>query len=233
MLFPDSSPAVNPQLRLYDQLLLFPLFLGMSRADLLQLVGHTRFDFRKFDAGQVVVNEGDTCSNLYFLIQGKILLSHFSDDRSYRVEETLSSPWMIEPEQLFGLSTRYTMRVCAETPCHFILLSKEEVLRLLDSFLTLRLNYLNFLSTTIQQRTHRFWRRTPRSLEGRIIQFLIDHCVYPAGPKTFYMLMRQLADSLNDSRLNVSKALNDMQEKGLLQLHRGRILIPSLEQLFV
>ncbi len=228
-----ESPVANPQLRLYDQLLLFPLFLGMSRVDMLQLVGNTRFDFRKFDAHEVVVKDGDNCSHLFFLIKGEIIVNRFSDDHRYRVEEKLSAPFMIEPERLFGLYTVYTVSVVAETPCHFILLSKNEVQRLLDEFLTFRLNFINILSTAVQQRSHRFWRRTPKYLEGRIVQFFIDHCVYPAGPKVFYILMTHLADILNDSRLDISKALNEMQQKGLLELHRGRILIPSLERLFI
>ena len=57
------------------------------------------------------------------------------------------------------------------------------------------------------------------------------HCIYPAGPKTFYILMNRLADEVGDSRLDVSRSLNDMQRRGVLILHRGRIEIPSLELL--
>lgn len=45
--------------------------------------------------------------------------------------------------------------------------------------------------------------------------------------------MRQLADLLNDSRLDISQALNQMQEDGLLTLHRGRIEIPMIERLLM
>ena len=43
--------------------------------------------------------------------------------------------------------------------------------------------------------------------------------------------MERLAEEVNDSRLNISHALNAMQAEGLLQLHRGRIEIPQLERL--
>jgi DNA-binding GntR family transcriptional regulator len=45
--------------------------------------------------------------------------------------------------------------------------------------------------------------------------------------------MQQLADLLNDSRLDISLALNQMQEDGLLTLHRGRIEIPMIERLLM
>jgi Mn-dependent DtxR family transcriptional regulator len=43
--------------------------------------------------------------------------------------------------------------------------------------------------------------------------------------------MERLAEELNDSRLNVSKALNQMQRDGLIELHRGRVVIHQLERL--
>jgi hypothetical protein len=65
------------------------------------------------------------------------------------------------------------------------------------------------------------------------VRFFFSHCLYPAGPKTFYVLMTQLAQELNDSRLDVSRALNEMQADRLLTLHRGRIEIPMIERLLM
>ena len=39
--------------------------------------------------------------------------------------------------------------------------------------------------------------------------------------------MENLAQILNETRLNVSKVLNQMQDEGLLALHRGEIEIPE------
>ena len=44
--------------------------------------------------------------------------------------------------------------------------------------------------------------------------------------------MEDLATIVNDTRNGVSKALNSMQDKGLLELHRGEIVIPAAEKLF-
>ena len=43
--------------------------------------------------------------------------------------------------------------------------------------------------------------------------------------------MKRIAEEVNDSRLDVSRALNHLQDEGLLQLHRERITIPALEKL--
>ena len=45
--------------------------------------------------------------------------------------------------------------------------------------------------------------------------------------------MNQLAQEVNDSRLDVSQVLNAMQDESLLRLRRGIIEIPSLEYLLM
>ena len=224
---------VNTDLRIYDQLQQFTLFQGLSRSELLQMAGNTKFGFVKLPARQTVVSEGDACNTLYFLISGRLTVTTASDDGAYRLEEQLQAPWVLQPEALFGASTRYTLSVRTLTEAHFISLSKDEVLRLLDDFLIIRLNLLNLLATQAQRHAHRPWRGCPQSLQDRIVRFLLDHAVYPAGPKMLFILMERLARELNDSRLDVSRALNAMQQRGLLRLHRGRIEVPSLEQLLM
>ena len=217
----------------YDQLLRFTLFQGMSRNELMQMAGHTRFDFQRFEPQMTVVKEGDECGQLMFLMKGELDVTSYADDYSYRVVERLSAPWMTEPEVLLGLHPRHTQTLTAVSDCHFIILSKNEIMRLVNDFLAFRLNLLNQLATKAQQRGRRQWHCSAPSLRERVSRFFIEHCSYPAGHKVFYILMKQLANEVNDSRLDVSWVLNQMQADNLLQLHRGRIVVPSLERLFM
>jgi CRP-like cAMP-binding protein len=233
MEYAETSTVGSLRLKFYDQLLQFPLFQGLSRSELLQMAGNTKFGFLKLPAGKDVAHEGDPCTQLHFLVSGQLEVERASDDRSYSISEQLSAPWLLSPESLFGASTRYPYSARTLTETHFITLSKDEVLRLLDDFLIVRLNFLNLYATLSQRRNHLMWRRCPKTLSDRIVRFLLDHCVYPAGPKELHILMTQLAEELNDSRINVSRALNDLQARGLLKLRRGCIEIPSLEHLFM
>ena len=75
---------VNTELtRFYDQLLQFPLFQGLSRTELLQMAGNTKFGFMKLPPNKVVMREGDTCQQLFFLIKGQLTMTTTSDDHSY------------------------------------------------------------------------------------------------------------------------------------------------------
>lgn len=225
--------STNTDLRLYDSLLRFPLFQGLSRTELMQLAGQTKFGFVKMEAQKMVVKEGNPCKELFFLISGTLSVTTYSDDRRYHVEEKLSAPLLLQPENIFGAHPQYTSTVTAETDSHFITLSKDEVLRLLDDFLIIRINLLNMLATQSQRRGRWPWRKAPADLRQCIIRFFLNHSTYPAGPKMFHILMNQIALEVNDSRLDVSRVLNKMQEEGLIHLYRGRIGIPSLERLIM
>ena len=220
-------------LKIYDTLLQFTLFQGMSHADLMEVVGHTKFGFSKQPEGQRIVKDGDYCDHLIFLTTGSLAVDTVSDDHNCRVSEVVNAPYAIQPEQLFGLTQRYTSNFKTLSECSFITIDKQEVMLLLETQLVFRLNMLNSLAADSQRLRHRAWRSAPLSLRDRITRFFFSRCLYPAGPKTFYILMTQLAAELNDSRLDISRALNAMQAEGLLTLHRGRIQIPMLERLLM
>ena len=220
-------------LQIYDRLLQFPLFQGMSRDDLEIVAGHTRFGFLKVSAGRQIIHAGDPCTHLYFLINGTLKIETYSDDSRYSVTEQMSSPYILQQESVFGYYQRYTHNFYALTDANFLTLDKEAVVRLSEDFLVFRLNLMNHLATQSQKLIQMQWRRSPQSLRERIVRFFFQHTLYPAGPKTFHILMERLAEEVNDSRLNVSRTLNRMQEAGVLELRRGRIEIPQLERLLM
>ena len=103
--------------RLYDSLLVLPLFLGMSRNDLQQAAGTTRFDFKKVDTGETIVQEGEVCRRLFFLITGEINVITEADDHGYQIEEDIMAPEIFQPERIFGLTQRFTHTYVAKSNC--------------------------------------------------------------------------------------------------------------------
>ena len=220
-------------LQIFEKLLQFPLFQGMCRDDLELVAGHTRFGFTKYAQGKIVATEGDACTQLFFLINGTIRIETAADDNGYWVAEQMEAPYILQPEAIFGYHQRYTHTFIAQTDVNFITIDKEEILCLTEDFLVFRLNLMNLLATQTQKRSRQPWRPCTMTLNGRLIRFFATHCVYPAGHKMFYVLMNRLAAELNDSRLNVSRALNQLQKDGMVILHRGRIEIPLMERLLM
>ena len=216
---------------IYDRLLLLPLFQGMSSADLTALSGTTKFSFQRYEAGKTVVSEGDVCDHLCFLMNGELRVTAEADDHSYTLTETMHAPDILQPERIFGLTQRFTRTFTTLTECNCMTLQKSEVIRLANEYDVFRINLFNVISAQSHHLQRHLWHPQPDTLDQRIVRFIVERSLRPAGAKTLHIKMMRLAHELNDSRLNVSRALNRLQTSGLLQLHRGRIEIPALEQL--
>ena len=217
--------------QLYNELQQFPLFLGLGSAELTEIMAHTKFDFRKYEAGETVACAGEVCRHLHLLIGGKLQTTTLSVDRSYSVDEELEPPAIFQLERLFGLHQRFDSSYTALTPCSMILISKREVMRLTQTYVVCRMNLINHMATQAQKQSDRRWLPAPHSVEEHVGRFLKTHCNSPAGAKTFHIKMNRLANELNDSRLDISRALNRMQAQGLIALGREKIYIPQMERL--
>lgn len=215
-------------LQLIDKLLQFPLFLGMSRNDLMQVVAHTRFDFIKLSVGKRVVKAGEVCHHLLLLTDGVIKAETVSKDGSYRVVEEIPSPFIIQPERLVGIHQRFTTTFTTISESHLIAIGKREVVTLSEHFLVFRLNLLGLFATRSQTLGDSLWLSPPSSLRDHIVRFLRTHCICKDGRKQFFILMQHLAKEVNDSRTDVSRVLNEMQEEGCISLSRGCITVHDM-----
>ena len=218
-------------LQLYDKLIELPLFIGISTDELSDIVGQTKFGFHKLAVDRPLVSTDDKCIQLFFLMSGTLRVVSYADNYRYRIEEELSAPAVIQPEHLFGLQQRYTKDFIAHTDCSLLSLDKAEVLRLLDSYLIFRLNLLNSISMQAQRMSHIPWRQQPSEIRQQFVNFLRLRCLTQAGCKVLRIRMEELAKELHQSRLNVSRMLNALQNEGLLTMSRGIIIVPQLETL--
>lgn len=169
--------------KLYDTLLNLPLFLGMSRADLLQIAGHTKFDFQKIEGGETLTEIGEPYHRLLFLLSGEVAVETMADDRGYRIVETIKAPEVFMIERLFGYDQHSPHHYVARNDCSLMSISKKEVLRLAKQYEIFHINLLNLISTQAQRSNRRLFRVPPKTLSDSIIRFFENHCLRPAGEK--------------------------------------------------
>lgn len=222
-----------PNTTLQERLLELPLFQGMSKGDLAQAAASTKFASIAVAKGRAVVDEGDACDRLMFLVKGTIHATAHADDNGYSITETFQAPEILQPERIFGLTQRYTRSFKAATDCNFICLSKMETLALADNYEIFRLNMLNIICTKSQRLTRFPWRTQPRDIRHKIARFIEMRCLRPAGEKVVRIKMERLGTEIGESRLNVSRELNAMAAGGAISLRRGEIHVYALERLIM
>jgi DNA-binding MarR family transcriptional regulator len=112
-------------------------------------------------------------------------------------------------------------------------IEKSFVINELLNYEIFRFNYINIISNRAQTFHARLKKSIPHTAENKIIYFLSLHSTFPSGKKQLRIKMNDLAQHLNETRLNISKALNGFEKKGWVELHRKEIIIPAMEQFFM
>lgn len=216
---------------MFDTLLQLPLFQGLAQEDFTRILEKVKLYFTKYKPGELLLKEGGACHELVFVLKGEIASSTSSADSSYCFTEYFPAPFLIEAHSIFGMKTHYASTYRARTEVHTVSISKAFVVKELFNYEIFRLNYMNIISNRAQSLSNRLWAENTDNLERRIGNFILTHIERPAGRKTLKIKMEELAQVVNDTRVGVSRALNSMQEKGLLELHRGEMMIPNAEKL--
>ena len=219
------------EMTMYDTLLQLPLFQGLAKNDFTSILDKVKIHFLKRKAGDTVALGGEDCRELVFLLNGSLVSKTSDRDELYTFYEAINAPFLIEPYSLFGWSTKYVSTYTALTACNLVTIEKAYLLSELNNYEIIRLNYLNILSNRAQNLHDRLWTNLPESLHGRIVEFILLHSYVPGGEKRLKIKMDDLAKLLSSTRIRVSKALNEMQDKHWLTLHRGEIRIPDISLL--
>lgn len=220
------------ELSIYEKLLELPLFQGMCSSDMTWIIDKIRFDFAKFKPGETIIQQNSSCNSIYFLLNGEVEMETVSLNNKYIFYEHIASPSVLEPEVLFGPRTRYTHSFLAISEVGTVSISKSEFWGHLLDYEVFRLNYINMLSAQAQNAQILLWQPTNGSLHDRIIRFFTLHCKKPSGAKRIKIKMEDLASELCETRANVSKELNKLQEENGIVLKRSIIEIPSMQNLY-
>lgn len=216
-----------------NTLLELPIFLGMSKGDIAELREKDLMSMSVVAKGTDVVAFGQRCDRLLVVAKGSVRVITEAVDHSYVLEEVVQAPFMIQPERLFGLNQRYTSRCLAHSVCELVVIAKADVLRLMNMSIVFSMNLLNALTTRTQRLDRMGWHRQSDSIAGRVVRFLEDRCVSAAGYKLLRIKMVDLADELGCSRLEVSEALHELEQKELIRMKRSAIEIPMAERVMI
>ena len=213
---------------MYEALLQLPLFQGLCTDDFTCIIEKVKFHFRSYSGNEIIMNQGEICNQLAFLLEGNLLSKRTDDKHGFRLIETISAPAIIEPYSLFGMYPYYESTYQVQEEAKLLVIDKSYILSELNNYEIFRLNYLNLLSNRAQVNQRKLWNTHIGSLEEKLANFFLSRCLKPEGTKTLQIGMEELAGLINETRINVSRKLNELKEKDVIQLRRKEILIPEM-----
>lgn len=216
---------------MYDNLLQLPLFQGLSKNDMTTIIEKVKLHFLTYKKGEIILQQGDPCNQLCFLLNGEVMAQAKDAHHDFSLSEILKAPYIIEPQSVFGMHTQYTATYLAYKPTSILTIDKSFIFSELCKHEIFRINYLNILSNRSQVMYQKLWNTHIGTIDEKFVNFIALRCQLPEGEKRLAVTMEDLSYLINETRINLSRLLNDLQTKELVQLKRKEIFIPRFEQL--
>lgn len=216
---------------MYESLMCLPYFQGMSKDEITSILDKVKLIFTRHTDGDRIASQGAPCNSLTLLVRGALTSKCVSPDGRYTLIEELTTPFAFEPYSLFGLSPRYSKSYYANGECDILTIEKSYLFNEFAHHDIFMMNIMNILCQRVQQRNAQIWNARRLPITEKIIEFISMRSESQEGCKTLQIKMDDLADILDETRINVSAALNLLQKRGLIELRRKEIHIPSFKQL--
>ncbi len=203
-----------------------PLLQGLSAENILEMQerGAVRTISMEPEEGDIVV-EGQYCKTLILLMEGT--LNCTTRGKGWTLTEEIHAPEAIEEEALWSLSQTYKHTYTPTTNGNMIIVDRDHVIHTLMHYDVFRINLLTRMSTRLERSELLPLQHAPRGTEQKILHFIKTISHTNNFPKSLHIKMTTLADIVDETRLCVSRALRSLQERGIVTLSRGNIMINS------
>ena len=217
---------------MYSLLTRMPLLQGISGMELARIEERIDFETEEMPARpSPFIKQGQVCRELVFLVEGTLSRQTVFADGLYVATEFLLAPLVIETDKLYGLNCEYSSTYRARSECHLMRISKKQVGDLLAKSEIFRLNYMNMLSAAIQRMETKQRPMILASPAEKIRHFILGCFSNEQGEKSLQIKMTDLAAFIGETRLTVSRHLNELCDDGIISLKRKEICIPDLTRL--
>lgn len=217
---------------MFERLLQLPLFQGLTTKEISEVMAHVRLDFVNYHAGDEIVIQGDACRTLIFVLNGEVEAEYRDEAGRFTLTETLPNIKVIEPYNLFGMYQKFSRTYTFTTEGITLSIAKSVMLKQLIVNDIIKINTLNIVCNKYQQTQRLLCHFPDDNVHHKIVRFLLSHSTHSKGKKDVQIKMTELANIIHETRLNVSNALNAMQDKGHATLQRGGFTVNDLQDLY-
>lgn len=197
-----------------------PFFTGLTMNEVVEILSHVHAYFKNYHQGETIVCQGEVCKGLIYVVEGEAAVEYRDTIHEYSITEHTHGIHCIEPINLFGMYHNYSRTYTCKTDCKTLVFPKLELTNKLLDYRVIRLSLINDVCYNNQKLRELLSRPAPQTTEQRIVHFIASNVLITSGPKDVWIKMETMADIICDTRLNVSKVLNSMNETGLIVKRR-------------
>lgn len=203
-----------------------PLMQGIGGKELAAIEARIGLEVESYPHTKApIIEQGELCTQLIFLAEGRIMRRHRIEGTDITAVSILEAPCVLEAENIFGLKPRYECTYLLVENAGLICVPKSEINSLLMKNDIFRLNMMNHLSAICQREKAVRQACMQTDTRSKVEEALRCWFRDTDGKGEVEYKMTDLATYIGETRLNTSRVLNTMEEEGILELKRGKIIL--------
>lgn len=217
---------------MFDKLLHLPLFQGVSHETLSTTVEKVPFHFLKFKRGEKIIDRGDKCTHVRFIISGNVKITYESKKLKFSISHELTGPEVIAPDYLFGLDTSYPFTLKAIDECGILQLSKNDYVSMLQTDNVFLYNILNYLSRNSQSFKSQLLNAEQVTVTERLVMLVSAFSSQKSKNIVLEFRQRDLCRILGARRPALITTINQLKDAELIEMpNNSTIVISDRKQL--
>ena len=178
----------------------------------------------KFKANSLLFSEGEICDKIGIILNGEVKISTLTYENNEYIIQMLSKNDIFGDALIFSNDNKYLGDGIAVTDCEIIYLDKKRLFKLMTSEIFLE-NYLKIISNKISKMSNRVKLLSQKSIEDRIMFYLISESKKNKTNIISISGKESLARILNIPRPSLSRELINLQNKGIIEYDKYYIKI--------
>jgi CRP-like cAMP-binding protein len=214
-----------------DHLVMCPLFRGLTAQQLQATLEKVNYRFRRYTKGQLVAQGGETCHNLFIVVEGSVKgeMNDFSG-KTIKIED-IESPRPLAVAFLFGKDDHYPVDIVANNDVVLLAIPRESVLQLLQLNMVFLRNYLNVISNRAQFLSDKLRFLSFRSLKGKLAHYLLQLSGGKAIEVVLPKSQEELAEMFGVARPSLGRTIRELHNEGIINASAKYIQIVNKEAL--
>lgn len=210
---------------MYDVLLQLPIFQGVSRNKISELIEKMKFHFLKYPDGEKIVSIGEECNHLKFLISGEIRSELVTQNEKMRITETIQAPNVIAPEHLFGRDTYFPANLYTVGTVGIMQIEKASVVQMLQEEPIFLINLLNILSRRSQKALESFTALSSNDLKERLAFWVLSLTQQKSTDIRIICKQKDLYAFFGVQRSVLLSTLDELKNNGIIDYNAKEIMI--------
>lgn len=195
-----------------------PIFEGLSKVALENLLKTTSFRINDFAKGEMIVQAGDEVHFQRIVIAGSVKgeMVDFAG-KVIKIEDILP-PKPLAAAFLFGNQNRYPVNIVANEAAEILSIPKDSFLRMMQGNERVLENFLHAVSSRGQFLSGKIRFLSFTSIKGKIAQYLLDLSVRQGSESIMLPHSQsQLSELFGVTRPSIGRAMAEMNHAGLIR----------------